>query len=200
MRRVAGALAAAIALALSAEPAYAHLASASIGSFYAGMLHPLTAPVHVLPMLALGLMAGQRRLSDGYAVVLVFPGAMAVGAISVFLLPALQVVSALNLASTVLLGVIVALALPIPLWLLYTLATIFGLTHGYANGLAITAEHSPFAFITGMAIAALLVVGHSLNAAVQLLRLRVAWLPIAVRVAGSWIAAIGILVTGFSLR
>jgi urease accessory protein len=190
----------ALGLALSAGAAHAHAASVQAGAFYAGLLHPLTAPEHVLPMLALGLLAAQQGLRKGQGVLLAFPAALALGA-ALALLPQtsgwMSLLNLVNLASAILFGGLVATS---PVALLYGLAALFGLTHGYANGAAITAGLSPPVFILGLVTAALLVLGYSLGGAAYLLRLAPTWLPIAVRVAGSWVAAIGILVFGLAYQ
>ncbi|MBK8534392.1 MAG: HupE/UreJ family protein [Candidatus Competibacteraceae bacterium] len=190
----------ALGLTLSANVAHAHVASAQAGAFYAGLLHPLTAPEHVLPMVALGLLAGQQGLNQGQGVLLVFPAAMALGASLALLHPALEWVSLLNIGSAALFGGLVAAAWRAPAVLLYALALLFGMSHGYANGAAITPNLSPAVFIVGLVTAALLVLGYSMAGTAYLLRLQPAWLPIAVRVAGSWIAAVGILVFGMMVR
>ena len=184
----------ALGLVLSTDTAHAHVASEKVGAFYAGLLHPLTAPEHVLPMVALGLLAGQQGLSKGQGVLLVFPVAMALGASLALLRPALGWVPLLNLGSAVLLGGLVAAAWRLPAALLYALALLFGMTHGYANGAAITSTLSPTVFILGLIIASLFVLSYGIAGTDYLLRLKPVWLRIAVRVAGSWIAAIGILV------
>lgn len=187
---------AALGLALSANAAHAHVASAQAGAFYAGLLHPLTAPEHVLPMLGLGLLAGQHGLHQGQSVLLAFPLALALGASLALLYPAPEwalLLNLANLASAVLFGGLVAAALRLPTTLLSTLAALFGLTHGYVNGAAITPNLSPAIFILGLVTAALLALGYSLGGTAYLLRLKPVWIPIAVRVAGSWITAIGIL-------
>lgn len=186
----------ALGLALSANAAHAHVASAQAGAFYGGLLHPLTAPEHVLPMLALGLLAGQHGLNKGQGVLLAFPLALALGAISAWLYQALEwmpLLNLANLASAVLFGGLVAAAQRLPIALLYALAALFGMTHGYVNGAAITPNLAPAVFILGLMTAALLALGYSLGGTAYLLRLKPAWIPIAVRVAGSWITAIGVL-------
>jgi urease accessory protein len=119
---------------------------------------------------------------------------MALGASLALLRPALGWVPLLNLGSAVLLGGLVAAAWRLPVALLYALALLFGMTHGYANGAAITPTLSPTVFILGLVIASLFVLSYSIAGTDYLLRLKPVWLRIAVRVAGSWIAAIGILV------
>lgn len=185
-----------LGLALSANAAHAHVASAQAGAFYAGLLHPLTAPEHVLPMLALGLLAGQHGLNKGQGVLLAFPLALALGASLALLYPGSEwalLLNLANLASAVLLGGLVAAAQHLPVVLLYALAVLFGMTHGYVNGAAITPNLAPAVFILGLVTAALLALGYSLGGTAYLLRLKPVWIPIAVRVAGSWITAIGIL-------
>ncbi len=189
-----------LGLALGADAAYAHAASPQAGSFYAGLLHPLTAPEHVLSMVALGLLAGQHGLNKGQGLLLVFPAAMALGAGLALRHPALGWVSLLNIGSVALFGGLVAATWRVPAALLYALALLFGMTHGYANGAAITPNLSPAVFILGLVTAALLVLGYSMAGTAYLLRLKPAWLSIAVRVAGSWITAVGILVLGMMVR
>jgi urease accessory protein len=190
----------ALGWALGADAAHAHATSAQAGAFYAGLLHPLTAPEHVLPMVALGLLAGQQGLNQGQGLLLVFPAAMALGASLALLHPALGWVSLLNIGSAALFGGLVAAAWRAPTVLLYALALLFGISHGYANGAAIAPNLSPAVFILGLVTAALLVLGYSMAGTAYLLRLKPAWLLIAVRLAGSWIAAVGILVFGMMAR
>lgn len=186
----------ALGLALGADAAYAHAASAQAGSFYAGLLHPLTAPEHVLPMLALGLLAGQRGLREGQGVLLAFVVALAAGA---GLAPPGATpgwIPPSNVGSLVVIGGLVAAAWRLPTALLYALALWFGMTHGYANGTALSPNLSPTVFILGLIAAALLATGYGLVVTDTLLRLKPAWPRVAVRVAGSWVAAVGILVLG----
>ncbi len=186
----------ALGLALAAEAACAHVASAQAGAFHAGLLHPLTAPEHVLPMLALGLLAGQHGLNEGQGVLLAFVVALAAGAGLALNQPGSDGILLLNLGSLVLIGGLVAAAWRLPTALLYALALGFGMTHGYANGAALPPNLSPLIFTLGLVAAALLAMGYGLAVSDALLRLKPNWPRVAVRVAGSWVAAVGILALG----
>ena len=48
-----------VLLGLIPHPALAHLVNTQVGEFYAGMMHPLTSAEHLLPTLALALLASQ---------------------------------------------------------------------------------------------------------------------------------------------
>ncbi|MEI2783701.1 MAG: HupE/UreJ family protein [Candidatus Competibacter sp.] len=185
-----------LGLAFGADPACAHVASAQAGAFYAGLLHPLTAPEHVLPMLALGLLAGQRGLNESQGVLLAFVVALAAGAGLAPSGTAPGWISLLNVGSLVVIGGLVAAAWRWPAALLYALALGFGATHGYANGAALPPGLSPPIFMLGLSAAALLATGYGLVVSDALLRLKPNWPRVAVRVAGSWVAAVGILVLG----
>lgn len=187
-----------LGLAFGADVACAHVASAQAGAFYAGLLHPLTALEHVLPMLALGLLAGQRGLSEGQGVLLAFVVALAAGAGLAPPGAAPGWIPPLNVGSLVVIGGLVAAAWRLPAALLYALALGFGATHGHANGAALPPDLSPPIFAIGLVAAALLTTGYGLVVADALSRLKPAWPRIAVRVAGSWVAAVGILVLGMS--
>jgi len=189
-----------LGLALGADAAYAHAASPQAGAFYAGLIHPLTAPEHVLPMVALGLLAGQHGLNKGQGVLLAFTIALAAGAGLAPNGSALSWIPPLNIGSLVLIGGLVAAAWRLPTGLLYALALLFGATHGYANGAALPLDLSTPIFILGLVAAALLTTGYGSVVADALLRLKPTWPQVAVRVAGSWVAAVGILVLGMGGR
>lgn len=185
-----------LGLAFGADTACAHVASAQAGAFYAGLFHPLTALEHVLPMLALGLLVGQRGLGAGQGVLLAFVVALAAGAGLASPGAAPGWVRPLNVGSLAVIGGLVAAAWRLPAALLYTLALGFGAMHGYANGAALPPDLSPPIFVLGLVAAALLTTGYGLVVADALSHLKPAWPRVAVRVVGSWVAAVGILVLG----
>ena len=194
--RLARAGAAACLMAASGA-AHAHTAAKEVGDFYAGVLHPITALEHVLSFMALGLLVGQQGRKASSAV-LVFSVMLMLGATSALWLPAVPYVGLLNISSAVLLGGLIALARPLPVVVTQGIAVVFGLSHGFANGTAITGAVKPYLFIPGIGLAGLIVPAWGMILTDFVMRQRAGWMHIAVRVAGSWIAAIGILVLATS--
>ena len=181
-----------LSFAASAE---AHSTVKGVGDLYAGLLHVLTALEHVLPFIALSLLAGQRGLkAHAEAVLLVFPLALMLGAAAALWIPPIPGLTFFNVASAILLGGLVASAWPIPAALFYGLVVVFGISHGFANGEAITENIKAYLFILGIGLAGLAVLAYGTLMVDYLLRRKARWITIAVRVAGSWIAAIGVLV------
>jgi urease accessory protein len=183
----------ALCLAALCTSAQAHTSARGMNDFYAGFLHPLTALEHVLPFLALGLFAGQQGRKAQESLPL-FWVALMLGCAAALWLPGVPGVDLVNLLSTLVLGALIAAAVPLPLSANLGLALLFGLTHGYANGAAITPLMRPYLYIPGVGLAGLVVTGYGVIATDHILRRKVKWMSIAVRVAGSWIAAIGLLV------
>jgi len=194
----AKAAAAAWLLAVAAD-ARAHSAAKGIGDFYSGALHALTALEHVLPFLAFGVLAGQQG-QKAEPVLGVFCIALLLGAALAIWIPSVPYLAVLNISSAIVLGGLVALAKPLPAVLFYAIAILFGLSHGFANGEGMTEGIKPYLFIPGVALAGLVVTAYGLIVTDWILRRKAGWLQIAVRVAGSWIAAIGILVLAVSGR
>ena len=189
-----------VLLGSAASPAFAHTVNPKLGGFYAGFLHPITALEHVLPFFVLGILAGQLGEERGRYMVLIFPGAIAVGAVSALWIPGVHGIGLINILSAAVLGALVASAWRMPMLLFYAAGIIFGLTHGYANGAAIGDKIAPYFFIPGVAVAAAVVVAYGMLGTDYVLRLKAGWPRIAVRVAGSWVAAIGILVLSLSAK
>ncbi|HWA14495.1 MAG TPA: HupE/UreJ family protein [Burkholderiales bacterium] len=201
LRPLAARAGAAAGLLLCATQAHAHSAAKGIGDFYAGALHPLTSLEHVLPFLAFGILAGQQgQKAEPALVAFTFSLSLLAGATLSLWIPGSPWVSVANLASSVVFGALVALARPLPGPLFFAIAVGFGLTHGFANGEGMAEGGRPYLFFPGVALAGLVVTAYGLITTDWLQRKDVGWVRIALRVAGSWIAAIGILVLAVSGR
>jgi urease accessory protein len=165
-----------------------------VGDFYAGMLHPLTALDFLLPWIALALFAGQQGKRGALVVLSIFPAAILLGAILALAFPQPAWLSAANLVIIPLLGLAIALAFPCPVSLIVVLSVTVGLLQGLANGAEITGATSPWRFIPGLSAVAVLAIAYGVGIVRSLKK---PWIRIAVRVAGSWIAAIGIMICAF---
>jgi urease accessory protein len=188
-----------ICLLVAAGAAHAHSPIKGIGGFYAGFLHPVTGLEHVLPFAALGILAGQQGDRVAPALFL-FAVMVMLGAVGALWIPALPYIGLLNILSGVLLGALVAAAWRLPVVVLYVIAIVFGLTHGFANGAALNGAFKPYLFIPGLGLAGLVVPAWMMIVTDLILRQKYNWMRIAVRVAGSWITAIGVLVLATSGR
>jgi urease accessory protein len=190
---------AALALVLFSDCAYAHSGVQGMGDFYAGLLHPLTALEHVLPFFALGLLTGQQGTKSQGAPAL-FAVALMLGAAACLWLPGAPAIDLVNVVSVLILGALIAAAFSLPTPAYLGLALLFGLSHGYANGAAIVPPMKGYLFILGVGLAGLVVTGYGLVVTDYVLRKNVSWMRVGVRVAGSWIAAIGMLVLATSWK
>lgn len=191
-----GALAAGIALLLWPWHAEAHLVTTGLGPVYDGIGHLLVTPEDLLPVLALALFAGLRGASAGRCVLCVLPVAwLAGGGIGLLAhgLPALPIPA----LSLLILGTLVAADLRLPPPVVTALAVGLGLVHGVLNGMAMQQGCAGGLGLLGI-LAALYVLVALVAACVVALHQQ--WTQIVVRVAGSWIAAMGLLMLGWALR
>ena len=125
--------------AAATAPAFAHLDPNEHGSFMAGFSHPLFGMDHILVMVAVGLWAaqiaqGNNTRSALWMVPAAFVGTMALGfaiAVSGIDLP---FVEPAILASVIALGLLVAMAVRLPVAASAAIVGIFALFHGHAHG------------------------------------------------------------------
>lgn len=198
MTRLRSATAAAVAASvLAPAAAHAHLVSTRFGDFYGGALHPLTALEHALPMLALGLLAGLQEPRVARWLLLAAPAGLLVGLVLASVLPPIAEVSLISRGSFVLIGLLVAFGTRLSAAVLVLIAAIFGVTHGYENGLLLDPGVNKSLFDLGVATAGLVAWALIAAATVTLVR-QAGWVRIAVRAAGSWVAAIGLMVMAVS--
>jgi urease accessory protein len=121
-------------LALLPAAALAHDPAAAPSGFAYGVLHPLTGTDHLLAMLALGLWAGARGRRSLATLPPVFLVALLAGAALGTAGVAGPGVEPMILASVILLGALVALAVDAPPALGAALVAVVGLAHGHAHG------------------------------------------------------------------
>ncbi|MBC8431604.1 MAG: HupE/UreJ family protein [Desulfobacterales bacterium] len=102
-----------------------------------------------------------------------------------------------NTLSFLVVGILVSADRKLPLWLVAGMALVLGMLHGVLNGSAIEQAGGGALSLMGIATAVFMLVAI---VAALVVSLRAAWARVAVRVAGSWIAAIGLLMLGWVYR
>ena len=199
MSRSRGLAVAAALVALSAlpSPAHAHLMTTGFGPFYDGLTHLFLTPEDVLQVVAIALLAGLRGPRAARATLFVLPAAWLAGnAAGAFgLSPAAPF--ALTAVVTIALGALVAADAPVPPAAVGALAIAIGLLTGAQNGIDLPA--APASIVVALGAACGLFVTIALLGG-QVASLEEAWARLVIRVGGSWVAAIGLLMLGWSLR
>jgi len=189
--------AALFALALGATPAEAHLNSTGLGPLYDGALHFLASPEDFVPALALALFAGLRGASQARSALFALPAAWLMGGLLGLTEPAANDSAIASAMAFLVLGALVAADAKLPRAVTITLAMVLGLYHGYLNGTGMGSTADAAAAMLGLVAVVFMLVAL---AAAFVVRLRADWSRIAVRVAGSWIAASGLLLLGWAAR
>lgn len=184
-----------VVVALGSAPAYAH----NLGGQYGPLLHPLLSLDHLLALVAIGLLAGQQGVSGArWLIVTLLLGLLLGAALPMFanLAGSVPHLDFVNAASLLVLGGLVALAARIPHPLLILIA-FFGISHGAANAIDLAGTAAPALIVVGVTLAGLIA---TLPLAIVITTLGQGWPRIVIRVIGSWIAAVGLMMLGLALR
>lgn len=197
MSRLRSCAAVAITVALCPAPARAHLNTTGMGPIYDGVMHFVTSPEDLVPVLALALLAGLRGAGYGRRALFVLPGAWLVGGLLGVTAAAASGSAVLSSLWFLLLGGLIAADAKPSLSVATVLAALLGLSHGYLNGTGMGASGAAAVALLGLTFAVFVLVAA---AAAFVVQLRAEWARIAVRVAGSWIAACGLLLLGWAAR
>ena len=195
--RVPTGLAAAAAVVSWPAPAEAHLLTTGLGPVYDGISHILVSPDDLLPVLVMGLLAGLNGPVAGRRALFMLTVAWLAGGLAGFAAGRPVVPGSLTVASFLVLGGLTAADRRLSPAVVTSLALAVGLLHGWLNGAAIAeAQHAPLGLV-GIVSAIFVLVAL---AGALVVSLRAEWARIAVRVAGSWVAATGLLILGWNLR
>lgn len=185
------------ALALVPAPAHAHLVTTGLGPLYDGVSHLFLSFEDLLPVMALAFLAGLNGPRAGRLALFVGPLAWLVGGLAGFGVGAPVVPGTVTAASLMILGALTALDRTLAPGAVTALAAALGLLHGWLNGAGIAGAGREALGLVGIVSAVFVVVALL---AAFVVWLRPPWTRIAVRVAGSWIAAVGLLLLGWGLR
>lgn len=192
-------IAAVVGLTALAAPraAFAHATNTGFGPFYDGLAHLFVTPEDLLTTVAVALLAALHGKAAGRRAVFTLPAAWLVGMGAGTVLGEPPGLAWVVLLLMVTLGVLVAVDRRLPEIVLLGAAVLAGVLHGYGNGAAGAEARLGALFVAGVAcgvfVLVTLVGGHVVS-------LRASWARVAVRVAGSWITAIGLLMLGWTVR
>jgi hydrogenase/urease accessory protein HupE len=186
----------ALVSASGASQAHAHLIETGLGPVYDGIAHFALTPEDLMPALALAVLAGLRGRDHARRVILVLPLAWLLA----YLLGTSANVSlpgSLSWVPLLVLGGLVAADFRLPIAVTTALAAALGLFLGLSNGYVMAQAGAGVR--GGIGIVGAVFVVTTLGAACAV-AWQSGWLRIAWRVVGSWIAASGLLLLGWSLR
>lgn len=179
---------AAILLLAAAMPAYAHVGVGTTSSLAAGFMHPLSGIDHMTVMIAVGLWAALKGGKAIWAWPAAFVGVMLVGGALGMLHVPLPFVEPGILASVVALGLLVALAVDLPVSAGAAIIGLFALFHGHAHGTEVPENAGGLEYMAGFAAATALLHATGIGAGLGLgMRLRG-----FARAAGAACAAVGV--------
>lgn len=179
---------------------WAHGLSPEAGDFYAAAQSLLTGPEDILTWLALGLFAGLHAMRRAGWSAECFAAGLAFGLLAARAgwLPAAR--PGIDLVAPLVCGVLLALAVRLPALALWGLAAASGLVRGWHTGMDTLARPDGLALASGLGLAGYLSLLCAVAATGWFLGGGAGWRLIAVRAAGSWIAAIALMTGGLAVR
>jgi urease accessory protein len=197
-RRRSGLLAGLGVFGTLVSTAHAHLTVEGVGDLGNGALHPLMTPAHVLVFLSLALLIGQRVPLDLKTPLRVFAPVSAAALLLTLTGRVTGVYQPLLIGIALLAAVLVALEVNVPRIVCVVLCAAAACGIGLDSGIDSGSTLAVFKTLVGTWL--------SLNAAVFYLAVCASngagkkWARAAIRVLGSWIIAISLMVLAFSLR
>ena len=185
-----------LALAFCPHVAQAHMVSTGLGPVYDGVAHFALSPGEYVPVVGAALLAGLRGKAHAQLAILVLPLNWFAGGVLGGLTgtPAVAVPLWLPFLAV---GGLVATDLQLPTVATGMLMGAVGFLLGYPNGLAMAESGQGLRGVIGSTAAIFVLV--TLIAALAA-GTTAGWIRIAWRVAGSWIAASGLLLLGWALH
>jgi urease accessory protein len=191
------ALVAASILLILPAASLAHLSNTGLGPYYDGLAHFWNSPEEFIPALALAFLAGLRGPRIGRYTLFILPGAWLAGGLLGIALPKMEHSTVLVCISFLLLGALVAADVRLRMAVVASLASVVGLLFGYLDGVGMSGAKLGELGLLGSVSSVFVLVAL---AAALVVSLHAPWARIVVRVAGSWIAAAGLLLIGWAVH
>jgi len=186
-----------VAIGLLFYPSYAsaHLVTTGLGTVYDGIGHLVMTPEDLIPALAIAFFAGLRGAAPGRRALFILPLAWFVGGLLGVIIEGLPTLPVAGI-SFFILGVLVAADLNLSQKWFTAIVVAVGFVHGVLNGVALK-EGAGILGLIGI-MATLFVIVSIVSGFI--VSLKKPWTRIVVRVAGSWVAAVGMLMFGWLMR
>jgi urease accessory protein len=188
---------AAAALLLAPSNLHAHLVTTGLGPFYDGVSHLALSPDDWLGLLAVALLAGLHGAQASRWTLFLSTGMWLVGAIAGLHVTRVPNVPGVSILSFIAVSLLVALDIKLPAWGVATLGALFGILHGLLNGTSLSQANGGTLNLLGIVVTVFVAL---LLVSAAVVSLRSAWARVAVRVAGSWVVAVGVLMIGWLFR
>lgn len=197
--RSAGGLPLALCCALAwPSELQAHLAVEGLNEVGNGMLHPLVTPAHVLILLGLGLLLGRRVPLELKLPLICFGTAAAITLLLTTGAWFHEIHPALPILTSLILGAFVAAGRALPRNVILTLCITAAIMIGLDSAPESLSWLPALKTIAGTWIAVIVLLGYiALSASNGSGK---PWVTIAIRILGSWIFAISLLVLAFALK
>lgn len=189
--------AAVVLLCIGGARAEAHLVTTGLGPVYDGIAHLALSPADLALVMVLTLLAAMRGRRQGRCMLALLPAAWLAGGLTGLMIPINAGFGWATGLSFLVAGGLVAADRKLPLPVTATLAAVIGAFHGFLTGAAFAGTPSAALELTGTLVALIIVVTLLAGLVVSM---KAFWARIAVRVLGSWIAATGLLMIGWTLR
>ena len=173
----------------------AHLVSTGLGPLFDGIGHLVVTPQDLLPVTAMALLAGLGGKEYARQVLFVLPVVWLLGGLAGLALGWSAPLATTSISFLVL-GGLVAADRPFSERAGMGMAIALGLLHGQMNGVEMREAALGLTGLLGTVATLFVLVSLVTGLVVSLEK---EWTRIAVRVAGSWIVAVGLLYVGWSL-
>lgn len=175
--------------ALFPDAASAHEAFGNLGPFYAHMLHPVVDPTQGVLLVGMGALLARQSVETVRSAYTVFAMASALTVVILTVLPLTAPAVQVTAATAVLLGIITAIGLQLPRLFVAVLCVLVAIIAALSSDGAPSTSSIQTAAggALGLALTVLFVWG-ALDWVGERLH------PVAAAVAGSWIAAVGLMV------
>jgi hypothetical protein len=176
--------------------ATAHSPIEGLGTFYSHLLHPVTVLSHALLLTAVSLMLGQQGRGTARAAVTAL-GVMFVVGLAMAMAGGLNVVrEQVLIIAALIAGGIVCLDRPVPIAFAVLMAAGTGFAIGLDSAVNTTGHRNTALAVAGLASGVLYV---AVVIAGSTVAVKTHWQRVAMRIGGSWIFAVSVMVFALSL-
>jgi hydrogenase/urease accessory protein HupE len=170
--------------------AQAHLVNSGLGPFYDGSLHLLLSPGDLLGLIAIALLAGLHGPKTGRLVTMTLPVCWLLAGLVGMQLPAMLDIPWLTMLAFATFGLLIAADVKLPPAAVVMLSALYGVLQGLQNGSALASIGADLTALFGIVMTALVT---ALLIAAAVVLIHAPWARILIRVAGSWLVAVGVM-------